>query len=59
MIQGRLADRRIAAERLLAITFTIGSVLLFLVADYEGQNTTFLFWFFIFIICFILFLVII
>lgn len=46
MIQGRLADRRIAAERLLAITFTIGSVLLFLVADYEGQNTTFLFWFF-------------
>jgi MFS family permease len=46
MIHGRLADRRIPAERLLAITFTAGSALLFLVADYEGRNTTFLFVFF-------------
>lgn len=46
MIQGRLADRRIPAERLLALTFTIGSALLLLVADYEGKNTFFLFCFF-------------
>ncbi|MFM7130942.1 MAG: MFS transporter, partial [bacterium] len=46
LFMGRLADRRIPAERLLALTFTVGSALLYLVADYEGRNTQMLFWFF-------------
>lgn len=47
LIHGRLADRRLPAERILSFSFVLGAGLLFLVADYEGSNTVGLFWFFL------------
>jgi MFS family permease len=38
LILGRLADRRVAAERLLAITYVIGAAILILASAYPGRD---------------------
>jgi MFS family permease len=46
LVHGRLADRKIAAEKILAFSYTIGAFLLIGITQYQGNSTIFLFLFF-------------
>lgn len=47
LVHGRLADRRIPAERILAFCYFVGGCLLLGIASYQGQNTVGLFLYFL------------
>ncbi|MFM1803003.1 MAG: hypothetical protein RJA81_2355 [Planctomycetota bacterium] len=43
LVHGRLADRKIPAERILGISYALGAMILLLVSGYRGQNAVGLF----------------
>ena len=46
LVHGRLADKKIAAEKILAFSYTVGAIMLIGITQYHGKSAVFLFIFF-------------